>query len=172
MKFVQWRRFNWELARLPDLFRIEAQYRIRPATREDEQTVRLLIHRAFSLDPDWAQTRTRVVAMIDGHLEEIFRQREVPCLVVTHGSRIIGASALTLRDDAENHLLSGPCILAEYRRRGIGSALLHQSLAMLRDAGLEHAHGVTKEGVPAAKFVYSQFDSVSEQYDFESLPVC
>jgi ribosomal protein S18 acetylase RimI-like enzyme len=78
---------------------------------------------------------------------------------------------MTLAEDCESNLLSGPCILPEYRNRGIGSTLLHSSLAFLRDAGLARASGVTKEGVPAAKFIYTKFNSTGAPYDFEPQPV-
>jgi predicted N-acetyltransferase YhbS len=60
--------------------------------------------------------------------------KPVPALVICHGQRIIGASALSTEMDAENHLLSGPCVLMEYRNRGLGTALLYYSLKQLRTA--------------------------------------
>lgn len=167
MKFVRWLRFTWDLAKLPDTCEIDSHYRIRAATREDEETVRKVINRTFSLDTDWANTLKQVCDTLESQLDEVFRHREPPCLVVTHGARIIGASVLATADGCENNLLSGPCILIEYRSRGIGTALLHRSLVALRDAGLAHAYGVTKEGVPAAKFIYPKFHSVSVEHDFD-----
>jgi predicted N-acetyltransferase YhbS len=158
-------RFTWDLAKLPDAPPLGSQYHIRAATRDDEENVRTVIHRAFTLDSDWANTLNYMLAMIDSQLPEVFRHRDVPALVVTHGSRIIGASIMVPVEDGESNLLSGPCILIEYRNRGIGSALLHRSLSLLRDAGLSRASGVTKDGVSAAKFVYKKFGSAVVEYE-------
>ena len=85
-----------------------------------------------------------------------------------HGTRIIGASLLDPDPEAESNLVTGPCILNEYRSRGIGTALLYLSLRALRDAGLSEARALTKGNVPAAKFVYTKFESVNEPV--ESVP--
>ena len=104
---------------------------------------------------------------MDARLDEVFEHKPVPCLVVTHGTRIIGASPLDMNRDAECHLVSGPCILNEYRNRGIGTQLLYHSLVALREAGLTQARGITKSNLPVAKFVYSKFRSLAEPYEFE-----
>jgi ribosomal protein S18 acetylase RimI-like enzyme len=45
----------------------------------------------------------------------------------------------------------------EYQRRGLGSALLQASLRHLADKGLERASVITREGVPAARYLYPKF---------------
>jgi N-acetylglutamate synthase-like GNAT family acetyltransferase len=168
MKLVHWARFSWDLRRLPDVPpATDPHYKIRAATRDEREAVEHVISTAFTLDSDWADTLTALREMLDERLAEIFRHKEVACLVVTHGARIIGASALDPGAEAANNLISGPCILNEYRNRGLGSALLYHSLATLREAGLQRAHGVTKEHIPAAKFIYSKFNSVGAPYDFQ-----
>src|SRR5438874_2159359 len=123
MKLVHWSRFSWELAKLPEIeIALDSHYHIRAATRDEEKTVRNVIFSAFSLDMDWADTLKRMRQRFEEEIDEVFSHKEVHCLVITHGSRIIGASVLDVRKDAENHLLSGPAILNEYRNRGLGSA--------------------------------------------------
>jgi len=171
MKLVQWTRFSWDLARLPEIEPgLDPHYHIRPATRDEEKTVHDVIFSAFSLDMDWADTLKRLSRRFEGEIDEVFSHklhREVHCLVITHGSRIIGASALEVGKESENHLISGPAILNEYRNRGLGSELLYRSLLALREAGVEHAFGVTKSNVPAAKFIYPKFNSSNTPYDLE-----
>ncbi len=91
-------------------------------------------------------------------------------MVVTHGSRIIGASVLTFQRKAESHLLTGPCILVEYRNRGLATALLGESLMVLREAGVRSASGLTQAGSPTAEFLYPKFRSVCEPYPRTSAP--
>lgn len=170
MKLVRWLRFTWDLQKLAALKgEAASQYTIRVATPDDERMVRSVISSAFSLDMDWSDTLKSLRDHFEAQVDKVFsgKEKEVSCVVILHGTRIIGASALAPDEAAENHLVSGPCILSEYRNRGLGTILLHRSLEFLRDAGLKKAYGVTKYNVPAAKFIYPKFDSTQQQYEFE-----
>jgi GNAT superfamily N-acetyltransferase len=168
MKLVRWMRFTWDLTKLPALkSEVDSHYPIRVAVPEDEKMVRSVISSAFSLDMDWSDTLKSLRDHFEAQIDKVFTEKEVPCIVVLHGARIIGASSLDANKETENNLLSGPCVLAEYRNRGLGTTLLHRSLSFLRDAGLDKARGITKYNVPAAKFIYPKFNSVSAQYDIE-----
>jgi hypothetical protein len=70
---------------------------------------------------------------------------------------VIAASAYD--PDPENgiHLITGPCVLIEYRSRGIGGALLHATLEVLRARGLQEAVGQTRPGTTSFKFLCSKF---------------
>lgn len=168
MKLVRWTRFTWDLAKLPAAGGVlDSHYHIRPVTRDEEKTVRAVISSSFALDMNWSDTLKYMEDWLDARLDEVFGHKVAPCLVVTHGTRIIGASPLDTNKEAECHLVSGPCILNEYRNRGIGTELLFQSLNTLREAGFEKARAITKSNVPVAKFVYTKFSSVGEPWEFE-----
>jgi len=168
MKLVSWTRFTWDLAKLPaEGSALPEHYHIRPVTHGEEKTVRAVIGSSLALDMNWSDTLKTMKGWLDMRLDDVFEHKVIPCLVVTHGTRIIGASPLDPNKDSECHLVSGPCILNEYRNRGIGSELLLQSLQALREAGFETARGVTKSNVPVAKFVYTKFNSVAEPWEFE-----
>jgi hypothetical protein len=156
------------LSRLPAEGRIlEAHYHIRPVARDEEKTVRAVIGSSFALDMNWCDTLKTMKEWLDSRLDDVFAHKVAPCLVVTHGARIIGASPLDPDRESECHLIAGPCILNEYRNRGIGTELLYQSLLAMREAGFEKVRGVTKANVSVAKFVYTKFGSVGEPYEFE-----
>ena len=168
MKLVHWLRFSWDLAKLPEPRNtLEPHYRVRMATRDEAETVHHVVMSAFALDSAWADTLKSVRDWLEAQLEGVFSHKGVQCLVITHGTRIIAASALDPDPAATTHLLTGPCILSEYGNRGLGSALLYQSLLALKEAAVEQARGITKENVPAAKFVYTKFNSTSEPVEFE-----
>ena len=169
MKLVRWTRFTWDLAKLPAQGRVlDEHYHIRPVTRDEEKVVRAVIASAFALDMNWSDTLKSIKEWLEERLDAVFEHKtSVPCLVVTHGTRVIGASPLDPNKDSDCHLVTGPCILNEYRNRGIGSELLFQSLNALREGGFEMARAVTKSNVPVAKFVYTKFNSVAEPYEFE-----
>jgi predicted GNAT family acetyltransferase len=81
-----------------------------------------------------------------------------------HGSRIIAASCLSTDENAASHLLSGPCVLPEYRSRGLASILLAETLHQLQQARIPVARAFCLEGTTASKFVYPKFGSVREKY--------
>ncbi len=172
MKLVRWTRFTWDLTRLPaEGAPIPPHYHIRHATREEEKTIRAVIWSSFALDMNWSDTLKTMQEWLHERLDEVFENKVIPCLVVTHGSRIIGASPLDMSRESECHLVSGPCVLNEYRNRGIGTHLLFASLAALRDNGFEEARAITKSNAPVSKFVYTKFNSISEPSIFEPLLV-
>ena len=168
MKLVRWTRFTWDLAKLPEEGRdLEPHYHIRPVKHEEEKTVHAVISSSFALDMNWSDTLKIIQDWLEARLADTFAHKVAPCLVVTHGIRIIGASLLDPNREADCHLVSGPCILNEYRNRGIGTQLLFQSLNALREVGYEKAFAITKSNVPVAKFVYTKFNSVGEPWEFE-----
>jgi GNAT superfamily N-acetyltransferase len=171
MKLVRWKRFTWDLSKLPPEHDVHlpSYYTVRSASRDEEKAVRSVIFTAFGSDSAWGDSFKQVQSFIESQLNTSFLHRTVPCLVITLGVRVIAASALNAGDDAHTHLISGPCVLSEYRNRGLGTALLHESLAYLKTAGLDRGHGICKEHVPASKFVYPKFGSTMIDYDFDAL---
>jgi ribosomal protein S18 acetylase RimI-like enzyme len=77
--------------------------------------------------------------------------------VLSHGSRVIGLSALQPKEGEEPQLLSGIILDYEYQRRGLGVALLQASFRHLAEKGLERASVITREGIPAARYLYPKF---------------
>jgi GNAT superfamily N-acetyltransferase len=168
MKLVRWTRFTWDLAKLPPLDNaLDKRYTLRAAAREEEPSVTAVIMSAFSLDNDWSDHYSGFRDRLQMQVHLAFERESVPALVILHGTRIIGASALSTEVEADSHLLPGPCVLTEYRNRGLGSALLHQSLLQLAQGGLKRAHGISKENVPATKFVYPKFGSTQAACEYE-----
>jgi N-acetylglutamate synthase-like GNAT family acetyltransferase len=170
MKLMRWRRFIWDLTKLPPLeYSMPAHYHLRAATRDDFRTVSPVISSSFSLDTSWSDTFFTFRERLEQQLEQAFNRESIPALVITHGQRVIGASALNTDMDAETNLISGPCVAVEYRNRGLGTALLHASLKQLQASGLTRARGICKDTAPATKFVYPKFGSTDEPHELEPL---
>lgn len=168
MKVVNWAHYSWELKNLaPSYPAVLPPYSLRRAVAEDLFTVRTVILSAFTLDSEWNSFLGEIRPVIEASLatagSDEKKNKEPLCLLVTHGSRIIGASVLSTAPDAENHLLTGPCLSMEYRNRGLATALLAESLLALREAGLSTARGITKHGSTAAQFIYSKFGSTRQK---------
>ena len=168
MKLVRWKRFIWELKNLPPFEqKLPPHYVFRTATRDEGKVVGQLILTSFSLDTAWSDTLKLFRDRLEAQIEQVFARESIPAIVISHGPRIIAASVITTELDADSHLVSGPCVLSEYCNRGLGTALLHQTLLQLRSAGMEKAAAVTKENTPACKFVYPKFDSSIAVHNYE-----
>ena len=163
-----WKLFTWNLAALSAEPRtLPHGLVMRAASKSDEQTIQALVERSFSTDSQWTGSYGRIAESLRERIHEAFRSQPHPALVIQHGPRIIASSCFTTDADADNHLYCGPCVLPEYRSRGIGSTLLQESLKTLRSLELHVARAVCKEGTTASKFVYPKFSSVCDSYDTE-----
>jgi len=168
MKLVRWKRFTWDLSKLPPLepSALPAHYHMRIATRDDAKSVKEVIFSSFSLDTAWSDTFKTFKDRLEAHIDGAFLHGSAPAIVISHGPRIIAASTVLPDVDAESHLTSGPCVRIEYRNRGIGTFLLYHSLKQLQQSGLVKAYGISKDTSPASKFVYPKFSSTNEAYNF------
>jgi hypothetical protein len=168
-----WILFSWNLLqtdRLPTappdgLF-------LKIADKSDEREIQAVVARAFSFDQQWSGAYSRIAEPLEERVHQAFRHQPLPALALMHGSRIIAASCLSTDENAESHLLSGPCVLPEYRSRGLASVLLGETLHQLQQAQLPVARAFCMDGTTASKFVYSKFGSVRENYPHEPFGVC
>jgi len=163
MKLLNWVRFTWDLNVVPSTsVELPTHYTIAPASKDDEKAVRKVLSCSFLLDPAWNPAIGEVMHSLQAWLDRAFLANDSTCLALRHGSRIIGASVLCLDPATENHFAPGPCIMMEYRNRGLGTQLLQASLQLLRDAGRSHASGIARELSPVAKFLYPKYNGVAE----------
>jgi ribosomal protein S18 acetylase RimI-like enzyme len=167
MKLVRWKRFTWDLTQLPATESAPLHpYTVRAAFGDDSEAVAKIILSAFTLDPAWSDTFANIREWLSNQIVAAFEREAAPAVVISHGQRIIAASAMSTDVEADTHLISGPCVSMEYRNRGLGTALLYHTLSQLRQAGLRKVQGITKDGISATKFVYPKFSSTAEDYEF------
>ncbi|HEY5705243.1 MAG TPA: GNAT family N-acetyltransferase [Terrimicrobiaceae bacterium] len=158
MMTISWLRFEWDLKNIPagDL-KVPSPFILSRAEKDDRDAVQKVATNAFSMDTGWSDIQKSFAETILRNVRAGFEKNPPDCVIVQHGSRIIGASILSTNVGAENHLTTGPCVLQEYRGRGLGTVLLRASLAALRDAGLARAYGVARGKTAAARFLYPKF---------------
>ncbi|PYM03462.1 MAG: hypothetical protein DMF13_04060, partial [Verrucomicrobia bacterium] len=82
-------------------------------------------------------------------------------LALQTGARIVAGTLLITDPGAPAQLPPGPCILMEYRNRGLGTLLLCSALRHLRGAGMMRACAKTRVNSPAARFLYPKFGGQS-----------
>lgn len=169
MKSIGWVRFHWQSKGLPKpSYVITETYSLRAVNRQEKSQVSQVINSCFAQESCWNDVASSLMPWLHHQLEEKFsHHREVDCLVITHGNRVIATSIIDTNRDSENHLITGPCITVEYRNRGFGALLLKESLILAAHGGAEVLYGVTRENSPAARFVYSKFGGVAAPYTID-----
>jgi len=163
-----WRRFSWSLSSiLSDDPSSRNGDVIRLARREEGEDVLQTVLLSLSMDSSWNDSYAMVEQYLTTTVGRLFNESELLCLVIQKGNRLIAASLLDPDLDAVHQLVSGPMVTTEYRNRGVGSRLLHASLAALQERGLARATGITRDRTVAARHVYAKFGSVSESFSFQ-----
>ncbi|MEI6081820.1 MAG: GNAT family N-acetyltransferase [Verrucomicrobiota bacterium] len=165
-----WRRFSWSLSSvLPIDTSSQNGDLIRLARREEGEDVLQTVLLSLAMDSSWNDSYAMAEHYLTSTVGRLFNESEPLCLVIQKGNRLIAASLLDPDLDAVHQLVSGPMVTTEYRNRGIGTRLLHASLAALQERGLTRATGITRDRTVAARHVYAKFGSVSESFGFPSL---
>lgn len=159
-----WQRFHWYLdERLDSALSAElSPFVFRPATADEGATAWRVVVSSLMMERAWTGANSEIAADVERRCDAAFDSVEPGCVVVQHGSRVIGASVLDFAEDAPFHLVTGPCILHEYRSRGLGTALLADSLRFLRAHGLRRATGLARVNSTVARFVYPKFGGEAE----------
>lgn len=166
---ISWLCFEWKTAGLP---KTEAPFHplvLRPAGQEEKEGVAKAIKSAFSMDSAWGDVSRPLADKLALDIEAAFSDADPSCVVLAHGSRVIGASVLNIDPDADNHLVSGPCIVHEYRNRGLASGLLAASIAFLGQKDIPVARGLTRANSITARFIYPKFSGASHVFSGDPL---
>ncbi len=150
-------RYHWKLAELPSgSGLVPAPFTLRPAGEQELEDAVRVVQASYDLDPDWSGCAKHINQVILPGLRRAF-EGEATCLFLLHGNRVIAVSAYDPEPADGIHFVTGPCVLVEYRNRGIGGALLHATLEALGARGLTEAVGLARPGTPSAKFLSRKF---------------
>lgn len=151
-------RYSWNLKELPPgVGEISAPFVLRTAGEQEADEAVSLVQASYNLDPEWSGCALHIKGTV---LPSVMKAlaKEPTCLFVLHGNRIIAASVFDCDPAAgEVHLISGPCVLIEYRNRGLGGALLGATLQALRERGLSEVTGRTRPNSASAKYLCPKF---------------
>src|SRR5476651_936542 len=160
MRLSTWVQFTWNLKTLPaDIAKLASRYTVEAATLDDRNLLLAAVSRSMSMEPAWSDDLTARVKLAEDIIQTAFPAGEVTFVAIKHGARIIGAAAIRDAGDKISNLPLGVCVLNEYRCRGLGTFLLHESLRRLKERGLDEARVVTKKGLAADKYLYPKFGS-------------
>ena len=156
-KPIQLASFRWKLNGLSGLaMELPKPYILREAGEQELEDALRVVQASYNLDPEWSGGGKHVDEVVLPSAKRAFTHG-ANCLFALHGNRVIAASVFDPEAPDGVHLITGPCVLIEYRNRGIGGALLGATLEALRTRGLAEAVGRTRPGRPSAKFLCSKF---------------
>jgi hypothetical protein len=157
-KPVQLAEFRWNLTSLSTpAAEIPKPFILRTAGDQELEDALRVLKASYDLDPEWSGCDKYVEQSVLGGAKRALGAGG-ECLFVLHGNRVIAASVYHPEPAAgDMNLVSGPCVLIEYRSRGIGGSLLGATLEALRARGLTEATGRTRPNGPSAKFLCSKF---------------
>ena len=156
-------RFEWDLGKVPvQLLPLPGKHEIKVQANPVVETLWDAMQRSFLNESAWM---VNLESHLDPMRKKIFPEGKplvgMDILVLQHGLRVVGVSAVLAVAGVGPQLLSGIVMEYEYQRRGLGSALLLASLRHCADKGLEKASVVTRVGVPAARYLYTKFGAHS-----------
>src|SRR2546423_6496278 len=134
MKKTRWANFVWDLAetKLPAIA-APRQFRLSPVKAAERRQLQEVIEKSFALDPGWNAALHMIDAQIKSSIAAAFNSESASWLALQHGARIVGGTLLMNDPDASTQLVPGPCILVEYRNRGLGPFFLCSALRHSRD---------------------------------------
>lgn len=121
MKKTRWVNFVWDLAgnKLPAIT-TPRQYRLSLVKAAEREQLQGVIEKSFALDPGWNAALHMIDAQVKSSIAAAFDSESANWLALQHGARIVGGTLLLMTDpDAPAQLVPGPCILMEYRNRGL-----------------------------------------------------
>ena len=151
-------RFSWNLKELPQsAAEMPAPFTLRTAGEQEREEAISLVQSSYNLDPEWSGCASHIASTV---LPDSIKAlaKEPTCLFVLHGNRVIATSIYDPEPEAGGvHLISGPCVLIEYRSRGIGGALLGATLEALRERGVSEVIGQTRPKSASAKYLCTKF---------------
>ena len=138
MEKTRWANFVWDLAetKLPAIS-APRQFRLSLVKAAERRQLQEVIEKSFALDPSWNAALHMIDAQVKSSIAAAFNSESASWLALQHGARIFGAMLLMTDPGAPAQLVPGPCILMEYRNRGLGTLLLSSALHHLRDAGMD-----------------------------------
>jgi len=151
-------RFAWNLKSLPGTpEEMIAPFVLRAAGEQEADVAVAIVQASYNLDPEWSGCAVHIQGtVLPGVMKTL--AKEPTCLFVQHGNRVIAASVYDPEPEQGGvHLVSGPCVLVEYRNRGIGGALLAATLDALRNRGLTEATGASRPRSPSSRYLCPKF---------------
>jgi hypothetical protein len=137
MKKTRWVNFVWDLAgtKLPAIT-APRQFRLSLGKAAERRQLQEVIEKSFALDPGWNAALHMIDAQMKSSIAAAFNSESASWLALQHGTRIVGGTLLMADPDAPAQLVPGPCILMEYRNRGLGTLV-----ALLRVAPFARGRG-------------------------------
>lgn len=155
---TKWVRFDWPLSGRDFEVSVADGYRLRAALSDDLSAIRRVVVTSYASDAVWAGKTDAIEQGVGGRIRERISDPGAHFVVAEQDGRLVGLNGVALTSPTKMNFLTGICVDPAHQGRGLGAALLGQSLVWLRDQGLESATVTTDAGAVAAR-IYERFDA-------------
>jgi hypothetical protein len=156
---------TWNLKNLPPQEPpLPPRLKVRESTKEDDlEDIWSAVERSYCADQGWSRDIKSKLEQLHSAIFVRNEEDQLRFLLLMDGRRIVGASGVN--PSGSPQLVTGICIVEEYRCRGYGTALLYATLKHLSNAGLMEATGITQDGVASARHLYPKFGGQSKVFE-------
>ncbi|MFZ5806557.1 MAG: GNAT family N-acetyltransferase [Verrucomicrobiota bacterium] len=153
---------TWNLKNLPSQEpSLPPRLKVREAAQEDDlEDIWSVIERSYCADQGWSRD---IKSKLEQLRAAVFIRNEedrLRFLLLMDGKRIVGASGVNPSGDPQ--IVTGICVVEEYRCRGYGTALLYATLKHLANAGLMEASAMTQDGIASVRHLCPKFGGQSK----------
>ena len=158
----QWVRYTWDLSRPSrETFDIgmPSEFTVRAGTPAEAETIHRVVIKAYASDPIWLPTLAAIEQRMRARIDETISSSSSIYLLVEYRGSVVAVSGIAESHATDQNLLTRICVLPDYQRRGVGRALLLESLLWLRERGLRTAQVYTRQGSLADRKMYPLFGS-------------
>ena len=159
---MQWVRHTWDLTRLQVPSAIPSPYDMRPARANESDLVLRLVLDAYASDPIWQPLLAGIAERMTERIDTTIGNTDCAYLIAHRNGEAAAVSGVAEQHRTDQNLLTGICVAPAHQRRGLGTALLAQSLLWLRGRCLREARVYTEAGSLADEKIYRLFGSWRE----------
>ncbi|NKB57314.1 MAG: GNAT family N-acetyltransferase [Alphaproteobacteria bacterium] len=153
---TKWVRFDWPLKGRDFEISVADEYRLRAARPDDLEAMQRVVATSYASDAVWAGKTDAIEQGIGARIRERISDPAAHFVLAECGGQVIGLNGVAISSPTKMNFLTGICVDPEHQGRGLGTALLGQALAWLRDQGLASATVTTDADAVAAR-VYDRF---------------
>lgn len=156
-------KFTWELGKIKEPA-TELPFGLQSSliTAEEESDLYEVLAKSAGLDSSLLDAGRPLQRYFSEQAQRLWKAKQKRSLAVYHGDRMIAGTVYLLKEEEPVQLVSGPCVLSEYRNRGIGLWLLQYSLYDLQSQGVKKVSGICKQHSILGKYLYPKFGGAGE----------
>lgn len=154
---VVWVKYVWDLPGQVFEMPLPAGYEVRSGRLGEAEMLAEVSVAAYASNPTWAPMIKSIRQRMTDRVMQTFGDEGSEYFCVVKDDEVVAVSGMAEKHWTRQNFLTGPCVLPEHQRRGLGVCLLAISLDWLQERGLAKGVVFTEENSIADKKVYPHF---------------